>query len=72
MLQTSLVLQAQSGAKNSRQEAAKRCKAEVVNQWTGDTMITSYGGVFNAAVGKQMLDGQHSLLLKAFPQQSAR
>ena len=42
-----------------------------MNQWTGDNKLYDYGGVFNAAVGKQMLNGKYSLLLKAFLQQSA-
>ena len=71
VLYPSLVLQAQSGAKNFRQEAAKRCKAEVMNQWTGDNKLYDHVGVFHAEVGKQMLNSKYALLLKAFPQQSA-
>ena len=48
-------LQAQNGAKGFRQEAAKRCKAEALSQWTGTNKLYGYGGEFNAEVGKQLL-----------------
>ncbi|KAL0024638.1 hypothetical protein WJX77_005336 [Trebouxia sp. C0004] len=45
-----------NGAKGFRQEAAKRCKAELLSQWSGTDKPYSYGGEFNAEVGKQMLN----------------